>query len=132
MRQRPERRKHRRLKRHFIVKFRIKSQTKPHKDKDEASAKWEMVTLQDLSAGGALFNYNEKIDVGTFIDFMIEFPLGEGDIQCVARVLRCNPIPARPLFGIAVIFAEISEEEAERINLFVEEIHLKHPDQFDD
>jgi c-di-GMP-binding flagellar brake protein YcgR len=126
-----ERRKHKRIKRHFIVKLHIRSEAKPKEEENNMLEDWEMVTLQDMSAGGALFNYNKKLEENTLVDLKIEFPATKDTVNCVGKVLRVFEAPMKPLYRVAVEFVEISEKDRNMVNRLAEELFLKHPDKFD-
>ena len=108
----PERRKYKRIKGHFIAKFQIK----PRKSGDVPSGGgWVMVTLENLSAGGILFNYDKKIKVGTIVSLSITFPLLATPINCLGKIIRIEELAYSPVFHIAAIFIKIDKREKETI-----------------
>ena len=118
----PERRKYKRIKVHFIAKFRIK----PRKSGDMPSGGgWVMVTLENLSAGGILFNYDKKIKVGTVVSLSITFPTLATPINCLGKIIRIEELAYSSVFHIAAIFIKIDKREKEVIRKAAERQPLK-------
>jgi len=121
-----ERRKYKRIKHHFIVKFRPYQEGIP-----QDSDGWDVVTMKDLSEGGMCFNYSEKIALGTVLEFNIELPSVAEKIHCLGIVRRVDEpsnkanIRKIPVYGIAVSFKEIENDKKEAIKALVEKFHLK-------
>lgn len=112
---RRERRRYKRIKRNFIVRFRSKL------DKDRKRPKgWNMAILEDLGAGGALFKYREKLEIGSHVDFQLKSPISRPPITCVGKIIRVDEEPPVPIYNVAVVFLRIREEEREKIEKFVE------------
>jgi len=72
---------------------------------------WNMVTIKNLSAGGALFLFNQQLPAQTPVELKINFPLSKTGIVCSGQVVRVDPSPTPNLFGIAVRFIAIAEED---------------------
>jgi len=77
-----ERRRDKRIKHPFTARVRVYQEGVEH----EESHKWNVVTVRDLSAGGISFNYTEKMQLGTVIEFNIALPFTEELIHCLGKV----------------------------------------------
>ena len=108
----PERRKHRRIQKPYMVRF------KPH---DNAEAKWDMVAVLNFGAGGTLFYYNEYIEANQILDIKINFTPSKDAINCMGKVIRCATVPAG-MYLIAVNFVDIDELLQEYVNKTIEDI----------
>ncbi len=103
-----EKRKHKRTgKPHYMVRLRIKR----HEGLRTSSAGWDWVVLKDLSAGGALFNYNKHLEIGTLLDLKIDVSTSAPTINCVGRVTRIEQSQPHSIFRIATEFTGIDEHE---------------------
>lgn len=116
-----ERRRYKRIRKHFIAQFQAMDEGEKKND-----ASWEMVTLQNLGAGGALFNYDKRLQKGSLINMHINFPLLSNPIRSIAKVIRIQESDASPVFGIAAVFIEIAEEQKKIIRA-AEEFYAKKP-----
>ena len=92
----PERRQYKRIRKHFIANF-----------KEKNLSAWDMVTMRNLGAGGALFNYDRKLRLNTLLDLKIIFPASRNPINCSGRIIRIEEPESLPVYGIAVSFEEI-------------------------
>ncbi len=110
-----EKRKYQRVEKPIIIRFRIK----PQKDQEMASSDWDMVGVNDLSAGGLFFNSSNNIEIGTVLDLRIGFSTSTVPVKCMGIVTRVKKLPHTSIFGIATSFAEIEEHESEMIDRFV-------------
>ena len=122
-----KRRKYKRIKHHFIAKFRAYQEGTP-----QDSNGWEVVTIRDLSEGGISFNYSEKIALGAVLEFNIGLPSTTEGVHCLGVVRRIDEPPSNrtgikkiPVYGIAVSFTEIENDKKETIKALVEKLHLK-------
>jgi hypothetical protein len=116
-----ERRKHKRIKKNFIARFNLSNDGISVYD----SGNWEMVTTQNLGAGGVLFNYNQEIPIGSLVDMFINFPQIMKPVHCTGKVLRIdNPKPFS-IFKIAANFIDISEQDKQQIDKSAEEFYSK-------
>lgn len=80
-------------------------------------APWEIVLLKNLSASGCLFQYSERLAVGTIIELRINFPFYQKSIiATVARTIRVESQTRSPLFRVAVEFTSIGKEEQSSID----------------
>lgn len=116
-----EKRKYKRIKRSFLSWFRtikiVLAKRRP--------SKWDIVSARDLSAGGMLFNYNNRIKMGTQVNFRIIFPFSAHIIRCIGRVIR-NKRPREnsysKLFLVATEFEKIKQKDKELINRVADEL----------
>ena len=100
-----EKRRYARINKPFIARF---------KEKDVPG--WDIVTLQNLGVGGTIFNYNRKFELGSLIDFKIDFPSGENPVKCTGRVIRVEEPYFPPIFGVATDFTDIDRRTIDLIS----------------
>jgi len=116
-----ERRQYKRIKKDFVARFRFKS--------DELSMHnsegWEMVTTQNLCAGGVLFKYNREVPIGSLIDMFINFPQIKNPINCTGKVIRIERNSSLSLLKVAAYFVDINAEDKYAISKAVEEFYSK-------
>ncbi|MFH1791094.1 MAG: PilZ domain-containing protein [Candidatus Omnitrophota bacterium] len=112
-----DRREFRRIRRNFIVRFRMHA---PGAGGKRGKGAWSMAILGDLSVGGAMFKYSRKIDVGSHVDFQIKSPVARPPITCVGKVIRVEDDPFAPIFRVALIFSRMRDSEKEKIDRFVQ------------
>ncbi len=117
-----ERRKHHRAEKPIIIRFRIR----PENGQETASSEWDMVGVNDLSAGGLFFNSSNNIKDGTILDLKIGFSTSTAPVQCTGMVTRVKKQPDTSIFGIAAAFMNISESEKELINGFINQTIPSH------
>ncbi len=119
-----ERRKYQRLEKPVIIRFRIR----PNNNQEMASSGWDMVGVNDLSAGGLFFNSSNNIQNGTVLDLKIGFSTSSTPVMCTGMVTRVkkHPHTHTSIFGIAAAFMEIEENEKELINRYVNETSYSH------
>ena len=110
-----ERRKYHRVEKPIIIRFRIR----PQKGQKMASSDWDMVGVNDLSAGGLFFNSSYNIEIGTVLDIKIGFSTSTPPVICTAIATRIKNHSQTSIFGIATAFAEIEEHEKEMMDRFV-------------
>ncbi len=113
-----EQRKYERIKKPYIVRFRIK----PYENQDVVSKVWDMVAVNDLGAGGISFNSSTNMKTGTTLDLKIGFSIFMPPIECRGVVTRVTKHPNTSSFSIASAFTEIDEHIKEMINETAEEI----------
>ncbi len=117
-----ERRKYQRTEKPIIIRFRIR----PENGKEMASSEWDMVGVNDLSAGGLFFNSSNNILDGTILDLKIGFSTSSTPIQSIGMVTRVKKQQGTSVFGIAAAFMNIAESEKELINRFVNQAIPSH------
>ena len=109
-------RQYKRLKKPFVIRFRVRQ--------DEAFSDvfggWNIVTAEDLSAGGALFIYDQQLEVGAVLDLKINFPAFENPITCNAKVVRVEQLKHSAFYHIAIMFTDIKDNEKEILNSAVD------------
>ena len=113
-----KRRKHKRIEKPYMARFRIKQ----YEGLKLSSTKWDMVTLEDLGAGGALFCYSKYLGPSSLLELKIDVSTVTPTINCVGKILRSDKIQPASVFSIATEFTEIDEQEKEIINTTVKKI----------
>ena len=117
-----ERRKHQRVEKPIIIRFRIR----PDNDQEMASSQWDMVGVNDLSVGGLFFNSSYNIQNGTVLELKIGFSTSSTPVICTGIVTRVKKQPHTSIFGIAAAFMDIEENEKELIKRYVNETLLSY------
>ncbi|GEM_PF-467398 len=112
-----ERRKFKRIRQQFIIQFQVPS--------DKSLAGWNMVPVRNIGAGGLLFNYDKKLQIGTSINLKINFPMAKKPLSGAAKVLRVHPIDGTSLYETAAYFTEIDNSHKELINDAAEKFYSK-------
>lgn len=113
-----EKRKHKRIDKPVIIRFRIK----PHIGQENVSSDWDMVGVNDLSAGGMFFNSSYNLEIGTILDLKIGFSTSSTPVQSTGIVTRVKKHSNTSIFGIATAFMDIDNVEEELINKFINEV----------
>ncbi len=109
-------RKYKRIEKPYIARLRIKQ----YEGLGKPSAEWDMVTVKDLSAGGALFYYSKYLGLDSLLDFKIDISKYTPAINCVGEITRIDKPRSTSMFGISIKFTEIDEQEKAMINTTVE------------
>ena len=115
-----ERRQYKRIKKNFIARFRLKQENLA-----ESRENWEMVTTQNLGAGGILFGYDKEIPLGSLIDILINYPHIKNPVSCIGKILRIDRDSPSSFLKIAANFIEISQQDQQEINRAAEEFYSK-------
>lgn len=113
-----ERRTYQRAKDHFKVSY-------PSRQRDERglfSSEWDEVSPHNFSAGGALFDYNSAVKVGSFLDLKINIPNHGKPVDCVGHVIRIEKNPDSAMCRVAVAFVEMDKEAREKADKIVKEL----------
>ena len=115
-----ERRKYKRTKKPYTIRFRVKQ----FEGDETIPTGWDMVAVKDLSAGGAFFicTCNKSLEVGSLLDLKIDVSTAIPTINCVGKVIRSDKLLSPSVFCIAIEFTEIDEKEKEMINTTIEEV----------
>jgi len=113
-----EKRKYKRIKKPFMVRFQIK----PHGSGD---AEWNMVAVLNLGAGGVLFYYNKEVGLDSLLDIRIDFSTVKTPVNCVGRVIRVEELGYSQIFLTALVFTDIADKDRDMINRIAEEFHSK-------
>lgn len=107
-----ERRQFPRIARRITTRFQVA---------EDSQKKWDIILLDNLSAGGVLFRHNEKLEVGTLINLVMSFPnASEQPLLSVAKVLRVKQFQGLLIYEIAAQFTQIDEKTIKLINDIVE------------
>jgi hypothetical protein len=105
-----ERRKHNRIEKQYMTRFKIRS------DAQEAgSDDWDTVVLKNVSTGGALFLHRKDLGIGTLLDLKI-YVKSTLTINCVGEITRIDKPQPNSMFCFAIRFIDIGEQEKELIN----------------
>ena len=101
-----------------MARFKVRSDVAQEMWSDD----WDSVFLMNISAGGIFFYYTKDLGIGTLLDLKIYVPNAVLVINCVGKVIRIDkPRHHTSMFGIAIKFTEIGEQEKEIINITVQE-----------
>ena len=97
----------------------------PVKSKEEALKKRgltpeQLSVTKNISAGGLLFVADEELPLGSFLELKLELPDGEGQIECLAKVVRIEEIESDRNYDIAVCFLDLTGAERNRLNKYIE------------
>ena len=118
----PAKRAYKRIKRHFMAKL----QSRLPDAEGKTSVNWDMVSICDLGAGGTLFNYDKRLEIGSLLNLEIKFPPSEKPIRSVVKILRVEEPFKASILHIATVFVEIDKEQKEIINKAAEGFYSKH------
>lgn len=88
----------------------------------------QISTTKNLSAGGLLFDSDEQLPVGSFLELKIELPDEKKPIECLARILRVEEIEANRVYGVAVRFLSITGADRARLSKYVDSGLGENPD----
>ena len=120
-----ERRRYGRINKKFVIRL----QVYPDK-KVTVKGGHDIVTVSNISAGGALFSYSKELTKGKFIDLKIKFPEFHEPVNCLGKVIRAefaggSKTPGQlPIYYIAVRFIQTRDKsEEDMINSIVEKYH---------
>jgi hypothetical protein len=116
----PERRRHKRIQKPFMVRFRVRP-----REAGGVPADWDIGAVLNLGVGGALFYYNRKPKIDSFLDLKMNFPAYKGSINCSGKVIRVEELSYARMFLVAVVFADISEKGKEVLNKAIEGFYSK-------
>ena len=117
-----ERRKCKRISGHFIVE----SPKRTHRVRRIIPGGWNVVIASNLSASGALFDYNRIIEIGELIDMRVYFPAYKTPINCIGKVIRIEGPDSAPVRSVAVTFVKIDKNEKKMIDKVAERAYLRH------
>ena len=118
-----DQRRHKRVKRTCTVKIRLKEGAD-----SGISARWEVATMQNISASGMLFSFTEKFPAGTIIEFSITSPYNTEPIHCIGQVVRSEErqhnkvsVVQIPVYSTAVFFQDIDMNQQEVLKKICDE-----------
>ncbi len=110
-----ERRKHKRLKKPFMVKFAISQESE--------AKQWNTIAVLDIGAGGTLFYYNHSLDINSSLNVRVTCSLEDKVILCKATVVRLDEIIPNDLSLVAMVFSGMSAEDSLALEKIVKEYH---------
>ncbi|MCP4264064.1 MAG: PilZ domain-containing protein [Candidatus Brocadiaceae bacterium] len=108
-----QKRRYTRIEHPYITRFRVK----PNATVDMAQVYWDMVAVNNLSAGGLFFHARKDWDVGMILDLKIGFSISRPSILCVGKVIRTKRHLNTSIIGFAIEFTEIDKHIKEVIHL---------------
>jgi len=84
---------------------------------------WNIVAVKNMSAGGIMFDYYKKgLNIGSILEFKIDFIKSKPAISCIGRVVRIEDVHVNSMFRIAIEFTKINDPDRELMNTIVEAI----------
>lgn len=93
----------------------------------EVDGRDHVASLVDISRGGAHIATRAEIPAGASLCLKLWLPSSGGELRLPIELLRVMPQSAGRLAGIAVRFAELAAEAAQRLETFVADRRLSHP-----
>ncbi len=111
-----ELRKHARIEKPYITRFRVKSNENMNYND------WDMVAIVNLSAGGIFFYGFENLEVGTILDLKIGISYTHPSIICVGKIIRTKKHLDTSISSFAIRFTEIDKHIAKETNSTITEI----------
>jgi hypothetical protein len=69
----------------------------------------------NIGAGGIFFYYTKDLEIGTLLDLKIYVRNTALIINCVGKIIRIDKPKSTSMFGIAIKFIDIGEQEKEMI-----------------
>ncbi len=112
-----ERRKYRRMEKSFMARFRVKQ----FEGVDKPLTIWEPVTLENISAGGTLFDYKVDLGLASLLNLKIYISTSLPVIDSVGKIIRIDEPKTDTMFRTAIEFEEIDEREKKKINTIARE-----------
>ncbi len=100
----------------IMAGFQIRSDEAQEIESDD----WYIVTLMNISAGGTFFYTKKDLGIGTPLGLKIDMPKSTPTINCVGEITSIDKPRSTSMFGLAIKFTEIGEQEKELINKSVE------------
>ncbi len=80
----------------------------------------EMVGVtKNISAGGLLFNISEYFASGKIIEMKLELPDEARNVECLAKIIRCNEVIANKDYEVAVCFLDLPNSERRRLSRYI-------------
>jgi CheY-like chemotaxis protein len=117
-----KKRKYNRIEKPYTARLRVKQ----YEDQEMSSPDWDTAVVENLSAGGMLFNYNKNLEIGSLLDLKLSISESKAAISCIGRVIRIEEFqyllrqvvqPLNSVFRIAIEFTEIEEQERKMISI---------------
>ena len=113
-------RRHARIEKPFITRLRVLQQD----GLTVKSSRWDIVKVIDLSGGGMSFNYTQKLEKDTKLEFNISLPFTKESVSCIGVVCRADQKSVGglatkiPMYSIAVRFIDIDKDKIAAIDKF--------------
>ncbi len=99
------------------IRFKI---FKAAKGNSEVNFEPEMVMVtKNISAGGLLFNITEYFAPGKIIEMKLELPDDPINIECLAKIIRCQELVANKDYEIAICFLDLPNSERRRLSRYI-------------
>jgi len=115
----PERRKHKRLSRRFICRFR------PFEG-EKGKGAWQVSTTKNISMSGCYITTSEPAEKGTVLELEVQMPqLQGGFIRMIGEVTRnevLQNVPGLTVFGLGIDFMKFDEAKKEQMRKLLEEL----------
>jgi len=112
-----DRRIYERLENNIYVRFKI---FKPKSEQSADTFEPELVGVtKNISAGGLLFSVSEYFPAGKIIDLKLELPDEEKNIECLAKIIRCNEVVQNKDYELAVCFLDLPNSERRRLSHYI-------------
>lgn len=80
----------------------------------------QLSVTKDISAGGLVFISAIPINVGLFLDVIIELPDQGEPIECLAKVVRLEESAKDHTFNVAICFLDMTGAQRVRLDKYVE------------
>ena len=91
------------------------------KTSGSATKEWSFIFLRDISVGGLSFRSREVFLEGEVLNLKVSVIPNAPPIICRSEVVRCRPLGGERFFETALVFIDISQEDAEQIDRVVNE-----------
>jgi hypothetical protein len=115
-----EKRRYRRIEKPYITRFRIK----PDKTQEMVPANWDLIDVENLSAGGILFSYPEDLGIDSNLDLKIDISQSTLTINCVGKIIRVDRPQSHSMFRIATEFTEMEDQQKEMISTTIDRVSV--------
>jgi hypothetical protein len=102
----PERRKHPRLEKTFIVSYRV----------DEEANNYDLTQTKNVSVGGMLLTTNRKFPVGTILSVDIRLPFLIEPLNLKGRVIESKEVARNLIYDTHLELIDVDDETKEVIN----------------
>lgn len=121
-----EKRKYKRIKRQLVIGMSLHSD-----NKIETINAYDMVSINDICAGGTLINYDRPMKINMLVDLNMKFAGISEPVKCIGKVIRIElPKDTKspkqvPIYHVAVSFIAIEEKDKKAINDVVERYYAQ-------
>ncbi|PIQ85656.1 MAG: hypothetical protein COV74_08130 [Candidatus Omnitrophica bacterium CG11_big_fil_rev_8_21_14_0_20_45_26] len=107
----PERRKHPRLERRFICRYRLYQQG------TGTTGGWQLSTTKNIGLGGCYITTSEPYEPGSVLELELQMPQVGGVVKIMGEVNRCETGKSGPqmkIFGLGIAFLKVDETKKEQ------------------